>query len=37
MKQTCYVHLPRASVLAVAERVSGFDWPRLATDLDTQG
>ena len=37
MMHTCHAHLPSASVSAIAERISGFDWPRLATDLDAQG
>jgi len=37
MTSACHSHLARASVSAIAERVVGFDWPRLATDLDAHG
>lgn len=37
MMNACHFHLARASVSAIAESVAGFDWPRLATDLDAQG
>jgi len=37
MTSACHSHLAQASVSAIAERVAGFDWPRLATDLDAHG
>ena len=37
MTRACHPHLAQASVSAIAERVAGFDWPRLATDLDAHG
>ena len=37
MTSACHSHLAQASVSAIAERVAGFDWPHLATDLDAQG
>ena len=37
MTSACHFHLARASVSAIAERVGGFDWARLATDLDAHG
>jgi hypothetical protein len=37
MTRACHSHLVKASVSAIAERVAGFDWPRLATDLDAHG
>lgn len=37
MTSACHSHLARASMSAIAERVAGFNWPRLATDLDAHG
>jgi hypothetical protein len=37
MTPTSHAYLSSTSVSAIAERVAGFDWPRLATDLDAQG
>jgi uncharacterized protein len=37
MTSACHSHLAQASVSAIAERVAGLDWPRLATDLDAYG
>jgi hypothetical protein len=37
MTSACHSHLAQASVSAIAERVAGLDWPRLATDLDAHG